>query len=395
MGSAKRLGPDFTRLWAANTASALGSAVATDAFVMITVLVLGGGELRVSLLAALGGTAGALLALPLGPWIEFRAKRPVMIGADLVRFAVLATVPIAYAAGALTFPHLMLVSVVVATGQIVFTGASGPYLKSLVPPGRWTEANGRFESARWVCLAVGPPLGGFLVSLLGPAVTVLADAGSYLLSALGLRSIAAPEPEPPARRPDHGRRREIVEGWRHILADGTLRLLFVNAVMVSALISATAPVLAVMMLRDLHFTTLQYGLSLGLPCIAGVAGARLGRRFPRRGRRAVLLGAGVLRVLWLPLLPLVGGGWGGLAAIALIHTCTVFFMSVFLPVFATVRLERAGAERTARVLTAWSITDTAVRAGCIVTWGLLATLTSPRFALAAGAALAVAAGLCL
>nr|BFE78841.1 hypothetical protein GCM10020093_014420 [Planobispora longispora] len=35
--------------------------------------------------------------MPLGPWTEFRRKRPVLIGADLVRFAALLTIPAAFA----------------------------------------------------------------------------------------------------------------------------------------------------------------------------------------------------------------------------------------------------------------------------------------------------------
>jgi hypothetical protein len=44
-----------------------------------------------SALAALSGVASAVIVLPLGPGIEYRRKRPVMIGADLARFAALAS----------------------------------------------------------------------------------------------------------------------------------------------------------------------------------------------------------------------------------------------------------------------------------------------------------------
>jgi Major Facilitator Superfamily len=381
------LGRDFTRLWAAYAISAIGSAVATDAFALIAVLVLSSSVLQVSLLSALGGAVGAVLALPLGPWIEFRHKRPVMIAADVGRFVILLTIPVAYAMHGLTYTHLAVVSVLVAMGQIAFLGASGPHLRALVVPDRLTEANGRFESVQWTSSAVGPPAGGLLMSALGPCVTVIVDASSYLLSAVGVRSIRAPEPEPPSRTPGRARWREIGEGWRHVFSDGTLRLLFVNTVSVSALIIAMSPVLAVMMLRELHFSPFQYGVSVGVPCVAGVVGARLSRRFARRGKRHVLLGAGVTRVLWLPWLPLVGTGWLGLAAVTVIHTGTVFFMSLFNPVFATCRIERTRHDRLARVLTAWSISNNVARAACTLLWGLLATLTAPRIALGVGAAL--------
>lgn len=389
------LGRDFSRLWGAYSVSAVGTAVATDSFRLIAVLVLASSALEVSLLSALGGAVGALLALPLGPWIEHRYKRPVMVGADVVRCVSLASVPIAYAFGVLTYLQLVLVSVVVAVGQIVFVGASGPYLKSLVGRENLTHANGRFESVLWTSTAVGPPVGGVLISVVGPAVTVLVDAISFLLSALGIRSIRTAEPAPPARVSGTRAGRQIVEGWRCIFADPLLRLLFVNTVGVKSLIIALAPVLTVLMLRELHFSPFEYGLSVGIPCLAGVVGARLSRRLVRHGQRRVLLGAGVARVVWLAWIPFVGSGWLGLVTITAIHTGTVFFVSIFNPVMATSRIERTPGDTLARVLTAWSISNNLGRAGCTVLWGVLATLTSPRIALGIGAVLLLASCACL
>jgi hypothetical protein len=109
----------------------------------------------------------------------------------------------------------------------------------------------------------------------------------------------------------------------------------------------------------------------------------------------VLLAAGVARVLWLPLLPLVGAGWPGLAAVTAIHGGTVFFMSVFTPVFAAYRLENTPGDRAARVLTSWSISNNTGRATCMLAWGLLATLTTPRFAITVAAVLLLASCACL
>ncbi|GAA1576815.1 MFS transporter [Actinomadura kijaniata] len=389
------MGTDFSRLWTAYAVSAVGSAVATDVFAWLAVTVLAVGAFQVSLLMAVGGAFGALLALPLGPWVEFRRKRPLLVGADLARCAVLLTVPVALALDALTYVHLLLAAVLMAVGQIVFVAASGPHLRALVPAEALTAANARFESVQWTSSAVGPPVGGLLVSALGPAASMLVDAASYLLSAVGVRSLRAAEPAPPRRAGDARRSREIAEGWRIIRRDRVLWPLFLNTVAVSALIMAVAPVLAVLMLRELRFTPFQYGLSVGVPCVAGVVGARVGRRLARRNRRAVLLGAGVARVLWMPLLPLAGPGWGGLALIIAVHTGTVLAMGMFNPIMATYRLERAARDGLARVLTAWSVTSQLARAGCVLSWGLLATLTAPRVAMAAGALLLLATALTL
>ena len=97
-----RLGRDFGWLWAAFAVSTFGTFLAFDAFPLIAILVLDAGPAAVSLLAAAGLAVAALVAVPLGPWVEFRRKRPVMMAMDLIRFAALLSVPAAYALGRLT-----------------------------------------------------------------------------------------------------------------------------------------------------------------------------------------------------------------------------------------------------------------------------------------------------
>ena len=138
-------------------------------------------------------------------------------------------------------------------------------------------ANARFESTTWSSIAVGPPLGGAAVGLFGPVVTVVADAVSYLLSALGITAIRGREDAPRSgRRPL--RAGELLDGWRHILRHPVLRRLFVNSLLVSGLIMATEPLLAVLLLRELGFPPWQYGLAFAAPCVGGLIGSRLARR---------------------------------------------------------------------------------------------------------------------
>src|SRR6201999_2509818 len=150
-------------------------------------------------------------------------KRPVMIAMDLSRFAVMTTIPVAYALGRLSFGQLLGVSAVVAAAKIAFNAASGAYLKALVQPEDLLVANARFESTNWSSIAVGPPLGGAAIGLFGPVTTVIADAASYLLSALGIPAIGGHEAHPATRRRSRLSGGDLLDGWRHILADPGLR----------------------------------------------------------------------------------------------------------------------------------------------------------------------------
>lgn len=254
MAGRRALGRRFGWLWASFAVSSYGTGLGFGAFSFMAILVLHSGPTQVAVLAASGRAVGALVAVPLGPWVEFRRKRPVMIAMDLTRFGALLTIPVAFAFGLLTFAQLLVVSVVVAAANIAFSAASGSYLKALVPREDLLVANSRFESTTWTSTMLGPPLGGVAIGLFGPVTTVVADAVSYLLSALGIRAIGGTEPRPERSGGPRLRAGDLLDGWRYILAHPTLRPLLLNAMTVNGLIMAAEPLLAVLLLGHLGFS---------------------------------------------------------------------------------------------------------------------------------------------
>ncbi|RJO74130.1 MFS transporter [Nocardia panacis] len=392
MGS---LGRQFEWLWAAYGISALGTWLAFDAFGLVAIQVLHAGPGAVSGLAAAGLAVGAALAVPLGPWLEFRRKRPTMIAMDLLRFILLLSVPAAYALDLLTFGQLLIVSVLTAAADIACTAATGSYLKMLVPQENLLAANGRFESTAWTTTMLGPPLGGAAIALFGPVVTVTANAISFLLSAVGLHAIGGQEPSPPPRTTTP-RTRDLLTGWHCLLSHPTLRPLLLNASLVNGLIMATAPLMAVLMLTQLGFATWQYCLAFAAPCLGGLLGSRLARPLVGRfGPQRVLRGAGALRACWLIGLPFVQPGAVGLLLVMVVELGLITCCGVFNPVLATTRLELLPADRVVRALSAWSITTKAGTAALTGLWGLIATLIGTRPALVLAGLLVLASPLLL
>jgi hypothetical protein len=388
----RNLGRQFNWLWSAYAVSALGTWLAFNAFSLILIKVLHSGPAEVAALSAAGTLVGALVALPLGPWVEFRRKRPVMIAMDLVRFVVLLTIPVTYAFGELTFAQLLVVSIVTGAADLTFTAAGGAHLRTLVAREDLLVANGRFESTQWTATVLGMPLGGVAIGLFGPVVTIVADAVSYLLSALGVRAIGGGEAGPPARSGEAGsparsggaglRTRDLVEGWRHILTSPALRPLYFNSCAVNALMMAQSPLLAVLMLGRLGFSPFEFGLAFAVPCLGGLLGSRLSPRLVARyGRPAVLRTAGALRAVWPVGLAFVGSGLPGLVMVMVMEAGVITTAGVYNPVLATQRLEHAGVANVTRVLSAWSITSKISIATATALWGVLAGVTSPRFGL--------------
>jgi MFS family permease len=383
-------------LWAAFAASTFGTWIAFDAFPLVAILVLHAGPAQVSALAAAGLAVAAAIAVPLGPWVEFRRKRAVMVTMDLTRFAALMSVPAAYALGWLSFAQLLVVSVIVGAADITFRAASGACLKALVPPEDLLAANGRLESTTWTATLVGPPLGGAAIGVFGPVTTVIANAVSFLLSAFGIRAIGADEPRPARAGSARPRAGDLLDGWRYILDHAVLRRLFFNTVSVNALILASAPLLAVLMLGQLGFEPWQYGLAFGAPCLGGLIGSRLSRRLAARfGSQRTMLTAGTLRACWCVGLAFVGPGAAGLALVIALQFGLVTSVGVFNPIFATYRLEQTADDRVARTLSAWSVTSNATIAAMTALWGVLAAATSPRAAIATAGVLLLATPLLL
>ncbi len=377
-------GREFEWLWGAYAVSAAGTWLAFDAFPLIAIRVLHAGPSEVSWLAAVGPAMGAVVAVPLGPWVEFRRKRPVLVTMDLLRCAILLSVPAAYALGRLSIAQLLVVAIVLGAADITFTAASGAYVKGLVRPEDLLVANGRFESTNWTATMLGPPLGGAAIGLFGPVVTVVVNAASFLLSAIGIRAIGGREPEPRNRAQRRPRAGDLLAGWRFILTDPVLRALLFNVLLVNGLIMATAPLLAVLMLGPLGFAPWQYGLAFAAPCLGGLIGSRLASGLvARHGRHRILLAAGTFRACWLLGLVLVRPGATGLILVIAVELGLITSCGLFNPVLATYRLERIPADRIARTLSAWSVSTKAGTAAMTALWGTLATLIGPRPAVAA------------
>jgi MFS family permease len=389
MTGRRALGRRFGWLWAAYAVSAYGSGLGFGAFPLVAILVLHSGPTEVAALAAAGRAVGAVLAVPLGPWVESRRKRSVMVAMDLARFAALLSIPVAFALGRLTFAQLLVVSILAAAADIAFKAAGGAYLKALIPPEDLLVANSRFESTTWTTTTLGPPLGGVAIGMFGPVTTMVADAVSYLLSALGICAIGGTEPRPERAASSRPRARDLLEGWRHILTHPTLRPLFFNAIVVNGLILASEPILAVLLLGRLGFAPWEYGLAFAAPCVGGLIGSRLARRLVARfGRHRVMLTAGVLRACWPLGLAAVRPALPGIVLIIVVQFGLVTCCGVFNPVLATCRLEHTDPARVARTLAAWSVSSSAAVAAFTAVWGLLAAATTPRTAIAvAGVAL--------
>ena len=94
-------------------------------------------------------------------------------------------------------------------------------------------------------------------------------------------------------------------------------------------------------------------------------------------------------------LAFVRPGAAGLVLVIAVQFGLITCIGVFNPVFAIYRLEQTAADRVTRTLSAWSVTSNATIAVLTALWGLLASLTSLRVAIATAGLLILATPLLL
>ena len=113
----------FMRLWAAQSLSAFGNRITRTAIPIIAITTLAVSPGEAALLCALGFSPVVLAGLFGGGFVERSAKLPVMIVMDLVRFALLIAVPIAFVLCVESFWLLVVVSMGVSLASALFQNA--------------------------------------------------------------------------------------------------------------------------------------------------------------------------------------------------------------------------------------------------------------------------------
>jgi predicted MFS family arabinose efflux permease len=195
---------DFRRLWAAQAVSDFGARITREGLPMMAVLTLGATPAQLGLLAAAAGAPALIVGLCFGGFVDRSRRRPVLIGADLIRAAILISLPIAAWQGALSLWLVLAAAALVAGASSLFDIADHAYLPSLVGRDRLTEANARIGATESLAELGGPALAGLLFQWLTAPFAVAVNAVTYLVSAAFLAGIASRE-APPAPAAKTGR----------------------------------------------------------------------------------------------------------------------------------------------------------------------------------------------
>jgi MFS family permease len=184
---------DFLKLWTGQTISLVGTHVTSLALPLTAILEFKARPFQVGLLTALQFLPFLLFALPAGAWIDRLRRRPLLVVADLARFLVIGSIPLAASLDVLRLAQLYVLAFLSGCFAVVFDIAYQSYLPSLVRRDQLLDANGKLEASHTAAEVAGPGLGGLLVQAFTAPIAIAADAISYLVSAASLLLIKTKE----------------------------------------------------------------------------------------------------------------------------------------------------------------------------------------------------------
>ena len=308
---------DFLKLWSAQAISVFGTELASLAYPLTAILVLDASVFQIGILQACGGASGVLVGLFAGVIADRFPRRPLLIAADLSRAALAATIPIAAFLGVLRIEQLYVVAFLAGAFNILSLVAGMSFLPSLVGREQLVEGNSKLGTTESIALIAGPSLSGALLQILTAPLAILFDAFSFVISAIFVWQIRAPEIL--IEKEKRSVWSEIGEGLRFVYSNKILRPLAESIALYFLFRQVVLALFTLYAIRVLHLEPLLLGVifsALGFGFLLGALTVKpITNRF---GIGRTMIGANFLNIFAIALVPLASGSTTFIVALLII-----------------------------------------------------------------------------
>lgn len=268
----------FSSLWLAQLISQSGDAVFDVALLWLVLVATGS--------AALVGVAQAAVLLPpvlagpiAGVYADRLNRRNLMIASNLVQGGVTAILSLLHLAGALNFPFLILLVLLLYTAAQFFRAANIAIIPRIVARENLGAANGLFTLTTSANQLASYTVGGVILAAVGAVASITYDSLTFFVAAALLafiarsygqsRSEAAPTPAKP------GFRKQFREGLTYVRQSRLLLEMIVFGVLVNFLGGGIAALTAPYVKDGLHGGALDYGIMLSSFALGAIVGSVL------------------------------------------------------------------------------------------------------------------------
>jgi MFS family permease len=317
---------NFLKLWAGESISLAGSQVTELALPLTAVLALGAGAGEMGFLGAARFAPYLLVTLPAGLFADRHRRRPILIWANVARAVLIALIPLLALLGWLRIEHLYVLAFATGCLTVFFDVTYWSYLPVLVDRDQLIEGNSRMMATSSIATIGGPGLGGAMIQLLTAPIALLADAASFLVSAVSLALIRHPEPIPEPASRDVGLLGELREGFAVVARNPILRALAGTGGTYNLFNAWVETLFVLLAVNTLGLSPALIGLVLS----SGAAGALVGSLAAEPVARRIGIGPAVVWTVVLEcaaMLPIAFAG--GSTAMVLIVLIAAFSVNGF------------------------------------------------------------------
>ena len=266
--------PGFVKLWIGQTVSAVGSQMTGLAIPVIAVTFLNASELEMGLLSAADTSAFLVVGLLAGALVDRWVKRKVMIVADLVRMFATALVPILWIYGVLNIYQLMIIGALISVASVFFDVSYQSYIPILLRSEYIGLANSRLETTSQISGIASPGIVGQILTIIKAPLLLIADAVTFLVSAISLWFIKDNEiPKPKTdRRPIN---KEIAEGLSFVWNQRLIRAISFTTSTSNLLGTIVGTMFALYFFREefLSLNAAAFGFLMTFGSVGGLLGA--------------------------------------------------------------------------------------------------------------------------
>lgn len=295
----------FRRYWTALTMTSVGDGVTSVAMPLTAALLLDASPADLGWLTALAWIPSVVLSVPAAGLLS-RFGHPLnsMIGADVVRFAAMASLPIAALFGVLNLQILYAVTVIVATSSVFFNVANAALFPALITDEQRVTGQALLYGSQTAASVGGSSLGALLTSLISVPVVATVDALSYLASAFFLTRTDRPLSVPAPRKVS------LVssEGMRFIAATPRLRAALGVSTTTNLFYLMFHALVILFLTETLHLPPAATGLLFGAEAVGAFIGSAFVPSMVRRyGTKLGLIIGSLLTALPLALLAAATG----------------------------------------------------------------------------------------
>jgi len=284
---------DFMLFWGGESVSLVGTAVSYVALPLVGVIFLHANAFQMGVLATVEKLPPLVFGAFAGTLVDRCRRDRLMVATDLGRFALLGWIPLAAVLGVLDVWQLAGVAFLVGLLSLLFNVAYQAFLPSVVVDDQLGDGNGKLAASQSVAEVGGPGIAAWLIALGGAPVALLADAVSYVVSAVCVVSLRSKDTVARTRGRAGGFWEETRNGFMLLWRDDVLRLVTV-AMTVTNFFSQMQMTLYFLFLVDgLGFGATMIGVLFSVSGVLGFFSSILCDRISARIGIGRLLAAGM------------------------------------------------------------------------------------------------------